>query len=285
MSVQALRGTGTVLIAGGGLVGLSTAMFLAQHGIASLAVGTPARRLAGAAGGAFPPANARAVSLGRDRGRGQAPVGEGILAGRRHRRDGQPRRPQARRHHSEPQCRGRRRSSPCRRLFVTQPGLEPILRKRARQAGAEVLEGSEIVAIEQDADGVTATVQGRRQRHTAHAASEISGRRRWRAQQGARIARHPVRRPRRVLQQHHDLFHRRSGAADARQAAERDLHQQSAVRRLLPPGEGLPVRISGGEHGRRSEDQSGRRQRREGHQRASGSSSSCVPVPACPTCR
>jgi 2-polyprenyl-6-methoxyphenol hydroxylase-like FAD-dependent oxidoreductase len=49
--------------------------------------------------------------------------------------------------------------SPSRRLFVTQPGLEPILRARAEQAGAKVLEGTEVVGIEQDADGVTATVK------------------------------------------------------------------------------------------------------------------------------
>src|SRR5262245_14424487 len=49
--------------------------------------------------------------------------------------------------------------SPCRRLFVTQPGLEPILRARAEQAGASVIEGSEVVVITQDADGVTATIR------------------------------------------------------------------------------------------------------------------------------
>src|SRR5688572_7892322 len=49
--------------------------------------------------------------------------------------------------------------SPCRRLFITQPGLEPILRARAEQAGATVVEGSEVVGLEQDADGVTATVR------------------------------------------------------------------------------------------------------------------------------
>ena len=48
--------------------------------------------------------------------------------------------------------------SPCRRLFVTQPGLEPILRARAQQAGARVIEGHEVVGLTQDADGVTATV-------------------------------------------------------------------------------------------------------------------------------
>jgi 2-polyprenyl-6-methoxyphenol hydroxylase-like FAD-dependent oxidoreductase len=48
--------------------------------------------------------------------------------------------------------------SPCRRLFVTQPGLEAILRRQAAEAGAEVLAGNEVTAVEQDADGVTATV-------------------------------------------------------------------------------------------------------------------------------
>jgi 2-polyprenyl-6-methoxyphenol hydroxylase-like FAD-dependent oxidoreductase len=49
--------------------------------------------------------------------------------------------------------------SPCRRLFVTQPGLEPILRARAEHAGASVIEGAEVVGIAQDADGVTATIR------------------------------------------------------------------------------------------------------------------------------
>ena len=49
--------------------------------------------------------------------------------------------------------------SPCRRLFVSQPGLEPILRRRAEAAGAEVLEGQEVVGVDQDADGVTLTVE------------------------------------------------------------------------------------------------------------------------------
>ena len=49
--------------------------------------------------------------------------------------------------------------SPCRRLFVTQPGLEPILRRRAERSGAQVLEGCEVVGVEQDADGVTVMVR------------------------------------------------------------------------------------------------------------------------------
>jgi 2-polyprenyl-6-methoxyphenol hydroxylase-like FAD-dependent oxidoreductase len=49
--------------------------------------------------------------------------------------------------------------SPCRRLFVTQPGLEPLLRARAEQAGASVIEGTEVVGIAQDGDRVTATIR------------------------------------------------------------------------------------------------------------------------------
>ena len=159
MSVQTLRGDVDVLIAGGGLVGLSTAMFLAQHGIASLAV----ERLRG--GSPVPRAahfHLRTLELFRSAG-----IEDEV------------------KHQSEKEflpegaivamdsLAGRKLAdiipslnvgvddtlSPCRRLFVTQPGLEPILRQRARQAGAEVLEGSEIVAIEQDAEGVTATIK------------------------------------------------------------------------------------------------------------------------------
>ena len=60
--------------------------------------------------------------------------------------------------------------SPCRRLFVSQPGLEPILRARAEQAGATVLEGHEVVGVDQDDDGVTVSVRDDERRSTAVAA-------------------------------------------------------------------------------------------------------------------
>jgi 2-polyprenyl-6-methoxyphenol hydroxylase-like FAD-dependent oxidoreductase len=147
-----------VLFSGGGLVGLSTAMFLAQHGIASVAI----ERLRG--GSQLPRAaffHMRTLEMFRSAGvedqvREQSakefePEGAVVLmdtlAGK--------------------QLAGLIPSlnegvealSPCRRLFVTQPGLEPILRARAEQAGATVIEGTEVVGIEQDADGVTATVR------------------------------------------------------------------------------------------------------------------------------
>jgi 2-polyprenyl-6-methoxyphenol hydroxylase-like FAD-dependent oxidoreductase len=49
--------------------------------------------------------------------------------------------------------------SPCRRWFLNQPRLEPILRERARTAGATVLQGTEILAVRQDAHGVTLRVR------------------------------------------------------------------------------------------------------------------------------
>jgi 2-polyprenyl-6-methoxyphenol hydroxylase-like FAD-dependent oxidoreductase len=51
--------------------------------------------------------------------------------------------------------------SPCPRLFITQIGLEPVLLRKAEQVGAEVQYASEIVGLEQDGDGVTATIRPR----------------------------------------------------------------------------------------------------------------------------
>ena len=147
-----------VLFSGGGLVGLSTAMFLAQHGIASIAIerlrgGSPVPRAAffhmrtlemfRAAGiedqvrerslEEFEPEGAIVLmdTLAGKVLAGLIPsLNEGVEA-----------------------------LSPCRRLFVTQPGLEPILRARAERAGASVIEGAEVVGIAQDAEGVTATTR------------------------------------------------------------------------------------------------------------------------------
>ncbi len=147
-----------VLLAGGGLIGLSTAMFLAQHGIPSLAV----ERLRG--GSPLPRAaffHMRTLEMFRNAGieeevREQSfkefePEGALVimdtLSGRKL-ADIIPSLNE-----------GVDALSPCRRLFVSQPGLEPILRRRAQAAGAEVLEGHEVVGVDQDADGVTLTVQ------------------------------------------------------------------------------------------------------------------------------
>ena len=49
--------------------------------------------------------------------------------------------------------------SPCRRCFISQSLLEPLLKSRAQELGAELLFGTEMVSFEQDADGVTAIVR------------------------------------------------------------------------------------------------------------------------------
>lgn len=51
--------------------------------------------------------------------------------------------------------------SPTSRLFITQIGLEPLLRDRAARLGAEHHYGTELVSFTQDADGVTALLRTR----------------------------------------------------------------------------------------------------------------------------
>ena len=147
-----------VLFAGGGLVGLSTAMFLAQHGIASLAV----ERLR--SGSHLPRAaffHMRTLELFRSAGieddvRSRSleefePEGSIVLMDTL---SGQVLKGLV------PDLNaGVDAFSPCRRLFITQPGLEPILRRRAEGSGAQVLAGHEVIGFEQDAAGVTTAVR------------------------------------------------------------------------------------------------------------------------------
>ena len=147
-----------VLIAGGGLIGLSAAMFLAQHGISSLAI----EKLRG--GSPFPRAamfHVRTLEMYRCAGiedeiRVQADkefVPEGALVIMQSLVGGTVASIIPTLNEGVPPL------SPSRRLFITQPGLEPILRKRAREAGAEVLEGREVIGVQQDSNGVTVTAK------------------------------------------------------------------------------------------------------------------------------
>src|SRR3954470_17931325 len=147
-----------VLFAGGGLVGLSTAMFLAQHGGASLAV----ERLR--SGSHLPRAaffHMRTLELFRSAGieddvRARSleefePEGSIVLmdtlAGK------------VLKGLVPDRNAGVEAFSPCRRLFITQPGLEPILRRRAEGSGARVLAGHEVIGFDQEAAGVTTRVR------------------------------------------------------------------------------------------------------------------------------
>jgi 2-polyprenyl-6-methoxyphenol hydroxylase-like FAD-dependent oxidoreductase len=145
-----------VLIAGGGLVGLCAAAFLAQRGIRSTAI----ERLR--AGSPLPRAaffHMRTMELFRSLGieaevRQQSakdfmPEGAIValesIAGRKL-ADIMPSLNE-----------GVGELSPCRRLYLNQPSLEPILREYALSAGATVIEGTEVTGVDQDAQGVTVT--------------------------------------------------------------------------------------------------------------------------------
>jgi 2-polyprenyl-6-methoxyphenol hydroxylase-like FAD-dependent oxidoreductase len=147
-----------VLIAGGGLVGLSMAMFLAQHGVASLAVerlteSSPLPRAAFfhmrtmelfRSAGIEEEVRARSAEDFEPEG---ALVVMDCLAGRKL-ADIIPTLNE-----------GVDAVSPCRRLFVNQPTLEPILRARALKAGARVLAGHDVIDATQDAEGVILRVR------------------------------------------------------------------------------------------------------------------------------
>ena len=56
---------------------------------------------------------------------------------------------------------GVRDLSPSERIFVTQIAVEPVLKARADEQGAQALFGTELVDFTEDADGVTATIRDR----------------------------------------------------------------------------------------------------------------------------
>ena len=147
-----------VLIAGGGLVGLSAAAFLAQQGVRSIAIdrlkessplpraaffhmrtmemfraiGVEARVCEQSVKEFVPEGAIVAVEslAGRKLADIIANLNEGVDA-----------------------------VSPCRRWFLNQPSLEPILRERAREAGATVIQGAEIANVLPDDEGVTVIIR------------------------------------------------------------------------------------------------------------------------------
>lgn len=144
-----------VLVVGGSLVGLSTALFLAQHGIEPLVVERHSGTAIHPRAGHF---NLRTLEILRSAGleetvrrksREQYPPDGGIsnvesLAGR-----------EIGVFFADLNA-GVAEFSPTIRLFINQDALEPILRVRAAELGARLRYGTECTALEQDDDGVTA---------------------------------------------------------------------------------------------------------------------------------
>ena len=144
-----------VLVVGGSLVGLSTAMLLAHHGVQPLVVERHSGTAIHPRAGHF---NLRTLEILRSAGledtvrrrsREQYPPDGGIsnvesLAGR-----------EIGVFFADLNA-GVGEFSPTIRLFVNQDALEPILRARAEELGAQLRYGTECTALEQDDNGVFA---------------------------------------------------------------------------------------------------------------------------------
>jgi 2-polyprenyl-6-methoxyphenol hydroxylase-like FAD-dependent oxidoreductase len=150
-----------VLIAGGSLVGLSTAALLGSHGVPSLVVERHAGTAIHPRAASF---HQRTVEIFRGLGIQQAVedaaarefVQNGAimavesLAGKEIA------------YFQTNYNQGVEELSPTPRLFITQIGLEPLLRDRARELGADVRFGTELVSFSEDHDGVRAVIRDRR---------------------------------------------------------------------------------------------------------------------------
>ena len=149
-----------VLIVGGSLVGMSTALLLGHHGIKALAVehhrGTAIHPRAALI-------NQRTMEIFRSVGI-ERMVGE--KSGEQFDQDGaimavETLAGKELAWYIANLNEGVRDVSPCTRVFITQSVLEPLLQKRAVELGAELRFGTQMTSFEQDADGVTAFIRDR----------------------------------------------------------------------------------------------------------------------------
>src|SRR5512133_2337221 len=147
-----------VLIVGGSLVGLTTAMLLGHHGVPSLSVERHAGTAIHPRAGHFQlrtmetirqmglEERVRAKSLETYSATGGIVAVES-LAGRELAT------------YVEELNEGVEGFSPTRRVFINQDVLEPLLRERALELGATVRNRTEAVAVDQDDDGATVTLR------------------------------------------------------------------------------------------------------------------------------
>src|SRR4051812_4568937 len=147
-----------VLIVGGSLVGLTTAMLLGHHGVPSLSVERHAGTAIHPRAGHF---QLRTMELIRQMGLEERVRAKSLetysatggiiavesLAGRELAT------------YVKELNEGVEGFSPTVRVFINQDALEPILRERALELGATVRNRMEAVALDQDEDGVTVTLR------------------------------------------------------------------------------------------------------------------------------
>src|SRR3954471_14395523 len=147
-----------VLIVGGSLVGLTTAMLLGHHGVPSLAVERHAGTAIRPRAGHF---QLRTMELLRQLGLEErvraksretySPTGgivavESLAGGELAT-------------YGEELNEGVEGFSPTVRVFINQDALEPLLQKRALELGATLRRRTEAIALEQDDDGVTVALR------------------------------------------------------------------------------------------------------------------------------
>src|SRR5215207_8556924 len=146
-----------VLIVGGSLVGLTTAMLLGHHGVPSLSVERHAGTAIRPRAGHF---QLRTMELLRQLGLEERVRAKSLetysatggivavesLAGRELAT------------YVQELNEGVEGFSPTRRVFINQDALEPLLRERALELGARVINRTEVTSLDEDADGVTVTV-------------------------------------------------------------------------------------------------------------------------------
>jgi 2-polyprenyl-6-methoxyphenol hydroxylase-like FAD-dependent oxidoreductase len=149
-----------VLIVGGSLVGLTTALFLAHHGVPTLTVerhsGTAIRPRAGHF-------QLRTLELLRSVGLEEAVEREsqehyfpnGGISAMETVKGG------VTATYVGDLNAGVEKFSPSRRLFVAQDALEPILRRRAEELGAAMRYGAEVASVQETDAGVTAEIRDR----------------------------------------------------------------------------------------------------------------------------
>jgi 2-polyprenyl-6-methoxyphenol hydroxylase-like FAD-dependent oxidoreductase len=149
-----------VLIVGGSLVGLSTALFLAHHGVPSLSVERHSGTAIHPRAGHF---QLRTLELLRSVGleeivrrtSEESYFPNGGISAMESVRTGEIA------VYVADLNDGVQEFSPLRRLFVAQDALEPILRERATQLGATVRYGAEVGSVQQTEDGVSAEIRNR----------------------------------------------------------------------------------------------------------------------------
>ena len=199
-----------VLIAGGSLVGLSTALLLGRHGVPLAGRRAPPGHGDPSSRRARQPAHDRDLPRRRARARDHGGLGARVRPERRHRVGRVACRTRARVLLPQHQ-RGRRDPEPVAApvRHADRTGADSAS-GTPNELGARVEWGTELVSFEQDDDGVSALVRARDGGERAHGARPLPRRRGRQPQPCARAARRSrSARARQLLEQHHDLLPRR----------------------------------------------------------------------------